>query len=135
MPFSDHREEQESTRWLQNPLVDSEVLMTIDDVQRVLNRSRATIYRYANTDPKGKQLNIPYDPDRLNPEHRSSPRDPLRFHPTEVARFAQDVLQIRDVKVEVLAPRSETYLILQAILEELKVIRRRIAPNNTPNDP
>jgi predicted component of viral defense system (DUF524 family) len=109
-----------------NSLVDSEVLMTIEDVQRALNRSRATIYRYANTDPKGRHFNMPYDPQYLNPEHRTSPRDPLRFHPTEVARFAKDVLQIRDVRVEILAPRSETYALLQAILEELKAIRRSL---------
>jgi hypothetical protein len=32
-------------------------LLTIDDVQKYLNRSRASVYRYANTDPD--QLNLP----------------------------------------------------------------------------
>jgi hypothetical protein len=103
-------------------------LMSVEDVERTLARSKATIYRYANTDPKGKQLNMPYDPRYLNPEHRSHFREPLRFHPTEVARFAQEVLQIKEVKLEVLvSPRQETTALLRAILEELQAIRSLLA--------
>lgn len=110
-------------------------LMSVDDVERTLARSKATIYRYANTDPKGKQLNMPYNPRYLNPEHRTSLREPLRFHPTEVARFAQEVLQIKEVKVEVLvSPRQETTALLQAILEELKAIRSLLSSSSTGDD-
>ncbi|MGL6134780.1 MAG: hypothetical protein ACRC1L_11420, partial [Prochlorococcaceae cyanobacterium] len=75
-------------------------LIGIDEVQRALNRSRASVYRYSNTDPR--QLNPPFNPRRLNPEYRSDQKDPLLFHPDEVARFARDVLRIKDVTVEVL---------------------------------
>ena len=102
----------------------SETLMTIEDVQRVLGRSRATVYRYTNTDPKGKRLNLPYNPHFLNPEHRVSFRDPLQFHPTEVARYAQDILQIRNVNIEVVQHQSETDDVLKAILDELRDIRQ-----------
>jgi hypothetical protein len=101
-----------------------EPLLSIDDVQRVLQRSRATIYRYSNTDPKGKRLNLPYNPHKLNPEHRLSLRDPLQFHPAEVARYAQDVLKIRNVNIEVVQNPSETDDVLKAILEELRGIRQ-----------
>lgn len=106
---------------LETPL---EMLLSIEDVQKILRRSRATIYRYSNTDPKGKRLNLPYDPRYLNPEHRISFRDPLQFHPTEVARYAQEVLKIRNVNIEVVHSRSETDDVLKAILEELRVIRQ-----------
>jgi len=69
-------------------------LMSVEEIQKALGRSRASIYRYANTDPVKGLLNVPYDPTRLNPELRQSDRDPLLFHPTEVSRFARDVLKI-----------------------------------------
>ena len=110
-------------------------LMSVDEVQRTLARSKATIYRYANTDSKGKQLNLPYDPRYLNPEHRTHQREPLRFHPTEVARFANEILDIKEVKLEVLSsPRQETTLLLQAILEELKAIRSLLASGRVDQD-
>lgn len=99
-------------------------LLTVEQVQSILQRSRATIYRYANTDPHGHNINMPYDPNRLNPEHRPSYRYPLLFHPSEVARFAQTVLKVQQVKVEVLnQPYNQTQELLTAILEELKAIR------------
>lgn len=91
-------------------------------MQRALNRSRASIYRYANTDPR--EINPPFDPKRLNPEYRKDPRDALLFHPNEVARFAQDVLKIKQVRVEVLSsPATATQGLLEAILAELRTIR------------
>lgn len=99
-------------------------LMSVDEVQKLLARSRSTIYRYANTDPKGRLLNMPFDPKYLNPEHRANLREPLRFHPSEVARFARDILEIPNVKVETIPPRPDPYVtLLQAILQELKDIR------------
>merc|ERR1712100_197832 len=100
----------------------AEALVGIDDVQKSLNRSRASVYRYTNTDPRN--LNPPFNPRKLNPEYRSDQKDPLMFHPNEVARFAKDVLRIKEVTVEVLnSPSTATQQMLGAILEELKQIR------------
>ena len=83
------------------------------------------MYRYTNTDPRN--LNPPFNPRRLNPEYRSDQKDPLLFHPNEVARFARDVLRIKEVTVEVLnSPSTATQQLLTAILEELRVIRTRL---------
>ncbi|HEY9654807.1 MAG TPA: resolvase [Crinalium sp.] len=98
-------------------------LMDIEAVQKTLNRSRASIYRYANTDPA--ILNSPYDPTRLNPELRLHKDDVLLFHPNEVARFAKDVLKIKNVTIEVLeAAPTPTQELLQAILSELQGIHQ-----------
>ena len=100
----------------------AEALIGIDDVQKALNRSRASVYRYTNTDPR--QLNPPFNPRKLNPEYRSDQKEPLLFHPNEVARFARDVLRIKEVTVEVLnAPSTATQQLLGAILEEIRAIR------------
>ncbi|MGG6294018.1 resolvase [Leptolyngbya sp. AN02str] len=97
-------------------------LMTIEAVQKVLNRSRASVYRYSNTDPD--LLNPPYDPKLLNPELRQGKDDPLMFHPNEVARFAREVLGIKQVKIEVReAAETATQEVLRAILGELQAIR------------
>lgn len=96
-------------------------LMDIEAVQKTLNRSRASVYRYANTD--GEQLNPPFNPKRLNPELRQSPNDPLLFHSNEVARFARDVLKIKQVTIEIQDPQpNRTQEVLEAILIELKSI-------------
>lgn len=98
-------------------------LMDIEAVQKTLNRSRASIYRYANTDSTA--LNPPYNPARLNPELRLHKDDVLLFHPNEVARFAKDVLKIKHVTIEVLeAMPTPTQELLQAILAELQSIRQ-----------
>ena len=111
----------------------SETLISIDDVQKALNRSRASVYRYTNTDPRN--LNPPFNPRRLNPEYRTDQKDPLLFHPNEVARFARDVLRIKEVTVEVLnSPSTATQQILSSILDELRSIRRRLdAMDTTPS--
>ena len=103
----------------------AEALIAIDEVQKALNRSRASVYRYTNTDPRN--LNPPFNPRKLNPEYRSDQKEPLLFHPNEVARFARDVLRIKEVTVEVLnSPSTATQQLLGAILEELKAIRLRL---------
>ncbi len=97
-------------------------LVGIDDVQKSLNRSRASVYRYTNTDPRN--LNPPFNPRKLNPEFRSDQKDPLLFHSNEVARFAKDILRIKEVTVEVLnSPSTATQNLLVSIHEELKLIR------------
>lgn len=103
----------------------AEALIGIDEVQKALNRSRASVYRYTNTDPRN--LNPPFNPRRLNPEYRSDQKDPLLFHPNEVARFARDVLRIKEVTVEVLnSPSTATQQLLGSILDELRAIRQRL---------
>ena len=62
----------------------AEQLIPIESVQKILNRSRASVYRYANTDPA--ILNPPFAPKCLNAEIRNDKDDPLMFHPNEVAR-------------------------------------------------
>jgi hypothetical protein len=100
----------------------NENLIGIDEVQRSLNRSRASVYRYTNTDPRN--LNPPFNPRKLNPEYRSDQKEPLMFHPNEVARFARDVLRIKEVTVEVLnSPSTATQQLLGSILDELRTIR------------
>ncbi len=100
-------------------------LIGIEEVQKSLNRSRASVYRYTNTDPRN--LNPPFNPRKLNPEYRSDLKEPLMFHPHEVARFARDILRIKEVTVEVLnSPSTATQQLLGSILEELRAIRRQL---------
>ncbi len=107
----------------QTVTIDSgEQLIPIESVQKILNRSRASVYRYANTDPK--ILNLPFDARCLNPEMRDDKEAPLMFHPNEVARFAQEVLGIKHVTIEITQPvETETNRLLQAILQELQSVR------------
>ena len=107
-------------------------LLTIDDVQKTLNRSRASVYRYTNTDTRN--LNPPFNPKKLNTEFRSDQKDQLLFHPNEVARFAKDILRIKEVTVEILnSPSSETQNTLNAILEELRNIRAHLEGKSETN--
>jgi hypothetical protein len=108
----------------------AENLIGIEDVQRSLNRSRASVYRYTNTDPRN--LNPPFNPRKLNPEYRSDQKEALMFHPNEVARFARDVLRIKEVTVEVLnSPSTATQQLLGSILEELREIRTLLGASSS----
>ncbi len=100
-------------------------LLDIDAVQKLLHRSRASVYRYVNTDRR--LLNPPYNPQLLNPEYRQHKREPLLFHPNEVARFARDVLDLKPVIIEV-EPRvpDRTEELLTAILAELQSIHQTL---------
>ncbi len=110
----------------------SDSLLTIDDVQKTLNRSRASVYRYTNTDTRN--LNPPFNPKKLNAEFRSDQKDQLLFHPNEVARFAKDILRIKEVTVEVFnSPSSAAQNTLNAILEELKSIRIQLEGKSDMN--
>ena len=103
----------------------AEPLIGIEEVQKSLNRSRASVYRYTNTDPRN--LNPPFNPRKLNPEYRSDQKEPLLFHPNEVARFARDILRIKEVTVEVLnSPSTATQQLLSSILDELRAIRLQL---------
>lgn len=102
-------------------------LMDVEAIQKALGRSRASIYRYANTDPVQGLLNLPYDPKRLNPELRNSDRDPLLFHPSEVSRFARDILKMKQVTIQVQEPiQNETNRLLREILQELRSLNQAI---------
>ncbi|MBD2179064.1 resolvase [Pseudanabaena sp. FACHB-1998] len=102
-------------------------LMDVEAIQKALGRSRASVYRYANTDPNQSDLNLPYDPQKLNPELRQSDREPLLFHPTEVSRFARDVLKMKQVTIQVQEPtQNETNRLLREILQELKTLNQAI---------
>ena len=110
----------------------SDSLLTIDEVQKTLNRSRASVYRYTNTD--NRNLNPPFNPRKLNTEFRSDQKDQLLFHPNEVARFAKDILRIKEVTVEIFnSPSSETQNTLNAILEELRLIRTQLEVKSDAN--
>ncbi len=101
-------------------------LMDVEKIQKALGRSRASVYRYANTDPDGS-LNLPYDPQKLNPELRQSDREPLLFHPTEVSRFARDVLKIKQVTIQVQETTpNETNRLLREILQELRSLNQAL---------
>ncbi len=119
---------------IQAVMAKSDSLVGIDEVQKSLNRSRASVYRYTNTD--ARNLNPPFNPRKLNAEYRSDQKDPLLFHPNEVARFAKDILRIKEVTVEVLnSPSSATQQVLLSILEELRFIRSHIEGlNGSPAD-
>ena len=107
-------------------------LLTIDEVQKTLNRSRASVYRYTNTDTRN--LNPPFNPKKLNTEFRSDQKDQLLFHPNEVARFAKDILRIKEVTVEIFnSPSSETQKTLNSILEELRMIRTQLQGKSDAN--
>ena len=107
-------------------------LLTIDEVQKTLNRSRASVYRYTNTDTRN--LNPPFNPRKLNTEFRSDQKDQLLFHPNEVARFAKDILRIKEVTVEIFnSPSSETQNILKEILNELRLISNKLDGKSDDN--
>ncbi|MEM6714124.1 MAG: resolvase [Cyanobacteria bacterium P01_D01_bin.6] len=98
--------------------------LTVDDVQKQIKRSRASVYRYANTHPE--LLNPQFEADKLNPEVRRDRDDPLLFHPREVRRFAQDVLGLNPTITVQPSEETTTQEILKAILGELRAIRQHL---------
>lgn len=98
--------------------------LTVEDVQRQIRRSRASVYRYANTDPD--ILNLPFDPAKLNPEIRQDRDAPLQFRPQEVRRFAQDVLGLNPTIAVQPSEETTTHELLKAILIELQAIRKQL---------
>ena len=126
------RPEESSDKGFNTASNSSDSLLNIDEVQKTLNRSRASVYRYTNTDTRN--LNPPFNPRKLNAEFRSDQKDQLLFHPNEVARFAKDILRIKEVTVEIFnSPSSETQKILIAILDELKIIRNKLDAQSDQN--
>ena len=107
---------------VQSAINDPRNLLSVEAVEKLLNRSRASIYRYSNTDPN--ILNPPYDAKRLNAEIRQNKDENLLFHPNEVARFAREVLGIKQITIEIQEPpETVTQALLKEILIELRNIR------------
>lgn len=102
------------------PIPEKDTLLSLEEVQRQLRRSRASVYRYANTDPE--ILNPPYNPQKLNPEIRNNKDEPLQFHPKEVRRFASEVLGLNPTIEVQPPPETVTHELLRAILVELQSI-------------
>lgn len=101
---------------------DAVALLSVEAVQKYLNRSRASVYRYANTDPD--TLNPPYDQTKLNPEVRRDKDDPLEFRPQEVRRFAEEVLGLHPT-IQVQTPEETiTHDLMRQMLQELRAIRQ-----------
>lgn len=101
---------------------DTGALLSVDAVQKYLNRSRASVYRYANTDPD--TLNPPYNKTKLNPEVRRDKDDPLEFRPQEVRRFAEEVLGLHPT-IQVQPPEETlTHDLMRQVLQELRAIRQ-----------
>ncbi|HZG40366.1 MAG TPA: hypothetical protein VEZ50_16935 [Nodosilinea sp.] len=101
---------------------DSVSFLSVEAVQKYLNRSRASVYRYANTDPD--LLNPPYDQTKLNPEVRRDKDDPLEFRPQEVRRFAEEVLGLHPT-IQVQPPEETlTHDLMRQVLQELRAIRQ-----------
>ena len=70
----------------------------------------------------------------LDPPLLKKEKDQLLFHPNEVARFAKDILRIKEVTVEIFnSPSSETQNILKAILDELRIIRNKLDGQSDEN--
>ena len=66
----------------------------------------------------------------IRDRYRTDQKEPLRFHPNEIARFAKDILRIKEVTVEVFnSPSSAAQNTLSQILEELKSIRSLLEKN------
>ena len=105
-------------------LATAEVMLTLEDVQKQLRRSRASVYRYANTEPE--VLHPQFDPKKLNPEVRTHKEEPLKFHPREVRRFARDVLGLSPTIEVQTPPETVTQELLRAILIELKGIHETL---------
>ena len=121
----EYSSDSEITNEIQSVIASSDSLIGIEEVQKSLNRSRASVYRYTNTD--ARNINPAFNPRKLNPEYRTDQKDPLLFHPNEVARFAKDILRIKEVNVEVLnSPSTVTQNVLNSILEELRAIRSHL---------
>ena len=55
------------------------------ELEKVLNRSRATVYRLLNI--RKDVLNLPFDPFKINPEFRCNMADPIRVSGDEITRW------------------------------------------------
>lgn len=66
--------------------VETKQFYTIKELEKILNRSRASVYRALNTGENGA-LNPPFDPYKLNYEQRHDIKDPIRVSAKEIERW------------------------------------------------
>jgi hypothetical protein len=59
---------------------------TVEQLQKLLNRSKASVYRMLNTG-NPKALDSLFDPCKLNPEYRCDIKDPISVSSDEVERW------------------------------------------------
>jgi hypothetical protein len=59
---------------------------TVEQLQKLLNRSKASVYRMLNTS-NPKALDSLFDPYKLNPEYRCDIKDPISVSSDEVERW------------------------------------------------
>jgi len=60
----------------------------IQELQKVLDRSRASVYRIINTEKN--ILNPPFNPQKLNHEHRVDFTDPIQVSAAEIIRWKDE---------------------------------------------
>jgi len=61
---------------------------TVQELQKVLDRSRASVYRILNTEKN--VLNPPFDPQKLNHEYRANDFDPIQVSAAEITRWKEE---------------------------------------------
>ena len=59
---------------------------TVEELQKLLNRSKASVYRMLNTG-NPKALDSLFDPYKLNPEYRCDIKDPICVSTEEIERW------------------------------------------------
>jgi biotin operon repressor len=83
----------------QNVEVDQSVkYYNIDELQRALNRSRASVYRILNVDKN--ILNPPFNPAKLNHEHRVDKTDLIRVSNNELNRWKNESQRLRQIAAQ-----------------------------------
>lgn len=61
---------------------------TVQELQKVLDRSKASVYRILNT--QRNVLNPPFDPQKLNHEYRVNDSDPIQVSTAEITRWKEE---------------------------------------------
>ena len=61
---------------------------TVQELQKVLDRSKASVYRILNTERN--VLNPPFDPQKLNHEYRANDSDPIQVSTAEITRWKEE---------------------------------------------
>jgi hypothetical protein len=66
---------------------------TVQELQKVLDKSRASVYRILNNDKN--VLNPPFDPQKLNHEYRANEFDPIQVSAAEITRWKEESRKAR----------------------------------------
>jgi predicted transcriptional regulator len=70
----------------------------IDELQKVLNRSRAFVYRVLNIDKY--VFNLPFDPAKLNHEYRVDKKDSIRVSSDEIKRWKNESQRLSQIAAQ-----------------------------------